>query len=63
VREDDRIDLIGLGKLAPGKPVTMVLNHKDGTKEELVLEHTFTDEQISWFKAGSALNKIKSGGR
>lgn len=63
VREDDRIDLVGLGKLAPGKPVTMVLNHKDGTKEELVLEHTFTDEQISWFKAGSALNKIKSGGR
>jgi aconitate hydratase len=63
VREDDRIDLVGLGKLAPGKPVTMVLNHKDGTKEELVLEHTFTPEQISWFKAGSALNKIKSGGR
>ena len=63
VREDDRIDLVGLGKLAPGKPVTMVLNHKDGTKEEVVLEHTFTDEQISWFKAGSALNKIKAGGR
>lgn len=63
VREDDRIDLVGLGKLAPGKPVTMVLHHKDGTKDELVLEHTFTDEQISWFKAGSALNKIKAGGR
>ena len=63
VREDDRIDLIGLAKLAPGKPVTMVLNHKDGTKEEVVLEHTFTDEQISWFKAGSALNKIKSAAR
>ncbi len=63
VREDDRIDLVGLGKLAPGKPVTMVLNHKDGSKEEVVLEHTFTDEQISWFKAGSALNKIKAGGR
>lgn len=63
VREDDRIDLVGLGKLAPGKAVTMVLNHKDGTNEELVLEHTFTSEQIAWFKAGSALNKIKSGGR
>jgi aconitate hydratase len=61
VREDDRIDLVGLPKLAPGSTVTMVLNHKDGTKEDVVLEHTFTDEQISWFKAGSALNKIKSG--
>ena len=63
VREDDRIDLVGLDRLAPGKPVTMVLHHKDGTKEDVALEHTFTDEQISWFKAGSALNKIKSGAR
>jgi aconitate hydratase len=61
VRQDDRIDLIGLAKLAPGRPVTMVLNHQDGTKEDVVLEHTFTDEQLSWFRAGSALNKIKSG--
>lgn len=63
VREDDRIDLVGLAGLAPGKPVTMVLNHRDGTREEIVLEHTFTDEQIAWFRAGSALNRIKSGGR
>ena len=63
VREDDRIDLLGLGKLAPGRPVTMVLNHKDGTKEEVVLEHTFTEEQVAWFRAGSALNLIKAGGR
>jgi aconitate hydratase len=63
VREDDRIDLVGLAKLAPGRPLTMVLHHTDGTKEDVVLEHTFTDEQISWFRAGSALNKIKSGGR
>jgi aconitate hydratase len=63
VREDDRIDLVGLAKLAPGRPLTMVLHHADGTKEDVVLEHTFTDEQISWFRAGSALNKIKSGGR
>ncbi len=63
VREDDRIDLVGLAGLAPGKPVTMVLNHKDGTREEVVLQHTFTEEQIAWFKAGSALNRIKAGGR
>ncbi len=61
VRQDDRIDLIGLAKLAPGRPVTRVLNHRDGTKEEVGLEHTFTDEQLSGFRAGSALNKIKSG--
>ena len=63
VREDDRIDLVGLARLAPGKPVTMVLHHKDGTKEDVVLEHTFTDDQIAWFRAGSALNKIKSDAR
>jgi len=42
VREDDRIDLVGLAKLAPGRPLTMVLHHTDGTKEDVVLEHTFT---------------------
>jgi aconitate hydratase len=63
VREDDRLDLVGLDRLAPGRPVTMVLNHRDGTREEVVLGHTFTEEQIAWFRAGSALNRIKSGGR
>ena len=59
VREDDRYRSRGLADLAPGKPVTMVLHHADGGSDEVVLDHTMTDEQIAWFRAGSALNKIK----
>ncbi len=59
VREDDRLDIVGLADLAPDQPVTMVLRHADGSSDDVMLNHTLTDEQISWFKAGSALNKIK----
>lgn len=58
IQADDRVDLIDLSGLAPGKPVRMVLHKKDGRKEEIVLKHTLSDEQIGWFKAGSALNVI-----
>jgi len=60
VRPDDRISLVGLKDLAPGKPVKCVLKHKDGSKEEISLLHTYNDAQINWFKAGSALNHMKS---
>jgi aconitate hydratase len=60
VQEDDKVDIVGLAELAPGQPVTMVLHHAGGASDEIVLDHTMTDEQISWFRAGSALNKIKS---
>ena len=59
VREDDRIDFVGLADLAEDRPVKMVLHHPDGNSDEVLLNHTLTDEQISWFRAGSALNKIK----
>ena len=59
VRPDDRISLLGLNGLAPGKPVKCVLTHKDGTKEEIELRHTLNEGQIEWFKAGSALNRMK----
>ena len=59
VRPDDRISLLGLKDLAPGKPVRCVLKHKDGTKNEIELLHTFNEGQIEWFKAGSALNRMK----
>ena len=59
VQEDDKVDILGLAGLAPGQPVTMVLHHVGGGSDEIVLDHTMTDEQISWFRAGSALNKIK----
>ncbi len=59
VQEGDRMDIIGLADLAPNQPVTMVLHHADGGKDEVMLNHTMTEEQIAWFVAGSALNKIK----
>jgi len=61
VQEDDRISIVGLRELAPRQPVTVVLKHADGSRDEITVEHTFTAEQIEWFKHGSALNKIKAG--
>jgi aconitate hydratase len=60
VQEDDSIDIIGLDSFAPGKPLTMVLNHKNGSKDEISLNHTYNDQQIGWFKAGGALNVIRA---
>jgi aconitate hydratase len=59
VQQDDRIDLVGLDALAPECPVTMILHHAGGGSDEVMLNHTLTAEQIAWFVAGSALNKIK----
>ena len=56
VREDDRIDLLGLAGMAPGKNLTLVLHHADGTQESFPVQHSYNDTQIAWFKAGSALN-------
>lgn len=57
IKEDDKIDL-DVKDLKPGEQVKMTLNHSDGTKEEVMLNHTFNDQQLGWFKAGSALNKM-----
>ena len=59
IQEDDRIDIIGITELAPGKPLTVVLHHADGTTEEIKVNHTLNQNQIDWFKAGSALNLIR----
>ncbi|MBM3932822.1 MAG: aconitate hydratase [SAR202 cluster bacterium] len=56
VREDDRISLVGLADLTPGKPVTCLIKHSDGTTETLNLNHSFGANQVQWFWAGSALN-------
>jgi aconitate hydratase len=61
VEETDRVSLVGLKDLAPGHPVRAILHHADGTAEELQLKHTLNQEQIDWFKAGSALNVLKGG--
>lgn len=60
VRQNDRVSILGLPELAPGRPVTVMLNHEDGTADSVITEHTMTEEQIEWFKAGSALNFIRS---
>lgn len=60
VQEKDRVETKGLGQFAPGKPVTMVLNHDDGSIDEISLNHSYNAEQVEWFKAGSALNLLRS---
>ena len=59
IREDDRVSLLGVTELAPGSKVRMVISHADGTDDEAILSHTFSDNQIEWVKAGSALNLIR----
>jgi aconitate hydratase len=59
VLEEDTIDIKGLSQFAPGKPLTVALNHADGTKDEFEVNHTYNDQQIEWFKAGGALNIIR----
>ncbi len=59
VLEDDTIDIKGLSQFAPGKTLSVVLNHADGSKEEFEVNHTYNDQQIEWFKAGGALNIIR----
>jgi len=58
VREDDRISILGITSFAPGTPLKMVLKHPDGTVDECLVNHSFNENQIGWFKAGSALNLI-----
>lgn len=59
IGETDRVSLLDLAKIAPGKNVEMVIRHADGTEDKIELKHTMTEEQIGWFKAGSALNLIR----
>ncbi len=59
IREDDSIEILGLGEFAPGRPLTIRLQHSDGTSDEFPVNHTYNDKQIEWFRAGSALNLIK----
>ncbi len=59
IREDDVIDITGLTGFAPEKQLTIVLNHADGTTEQFQVNHTYNQQQIEWFKAGSALNIIR----
>ncbi|WP_160069780.1 aconitate hydratase [Sphingobacterium bovisgrunnientis] len=59
ILENDSIDIVGLTTFTPNTPLTLVLNHEDGTKDEILANHTYNAQQIEWFKAGGALNIIR----
>ena len=60
IQEDDNIDIVGLTSFTPGKPLQLVLNHKDGSIETLDVLHSYNEQQIEWFKSGGALNVIRA---
>jgi aconitate hydratase len=59
IQEDDVIDIHGLKTFAPNVPLQMDLHHADGTKDIIVVNHSYNAQQIEWFKAGGALNIIR----
>jgi aconitate hydratase len=59
IQEDDSFNFVDLVEFAPGKPLTVELTHADGTKDRIVLNHTYNEQQIGWFRAGSALDLIR----
>ncbi len=60
VRQDDKVNLVGFEDMTPGKNLTVVLNHADGTSDSFEVKHSYNQAQIDWVRAGSALNKIRS---
>ncbi|MBC6415677.1 MAG: aconitate hydratase [Bdellovibrionales bacterium] len=56
---EDLISVTSLKDLAPGKNIRILIKHKEGTKEEILVKHSLNSEQIKWFKAGSSLNTLK----
>lgn len=60
IQENDTIDIVGLTSFAPGKALELHLHHADGTKDVIIANHSYNDQQIGWFKAGGALNIIRS---
>ncbi len=58
IEQNDRISVMGLKDLAPGKPVRVIIHKPDGTEIAIQANHSMTEQQIGWFKAGSALNAL-----
>jgi len=61
-RETDRASILGLGDLAPGSHVRVVFHHEDDSEDAVLARHTLNEDQIAWFRAGSALNLLRRGG-
>ncbi len=60
IRENDVVDIVGLTSFAPGKQLTVVFTHDNGSKDEIKVNHSYNAQQIEWFKAGGALNIIRA---
>jgi len=61
IQEWDTVDVNGLTNFSEGQPLSLTLNHKDGSKDTISVTHTYNAQQIEWFKAGGALNLIRKG--
>lgn len=59
IQETDTVSIHGLAAFAPGKPLELVVKHSDGSTLKSTVKHTYTDEEIGWFRAGSALNSLR----
>ena len=59
ILEDDTFDFLDLENFSSSKPLTMLVNHKDGSSHKIICNHTYNTSQIDWFSAGSALNLIR----
>jgi len=59
ILEDDILDVVGLTTFEPGVSLKVIAHHADGTSDEIVVNHTYNQQQIEWFKAGSCLNVIR----
>ena len=60
IREDDTFNFIDLDSFAPNKSLTLQVVHQDGSLDQITLNHTYNEQQIEWFRAGSALNLIRA---
>lgn len=63
IQEDDTINFTDLVDFAPGKPLNLEFLHADGSKDNILANHTYNEGQIGWFVAGSALNLIAAAGK
>ena len=59
IQEDDTFNFTDIAEFTPGKPLSIVLTHGDGSQDNIVVNHTYNDAQIQWYRKGSALNLIK----
>ena len=58
IEQEDRVSVTGLNALAPGKPVAVTIHKKDGKDVTIHANHSMTEQQLNWFRAGSALNAL-----